>query len=456
MTEAGAIVGVFNKKSIQKQPHRYRIEAILSDGQWWTPKKIAKLATMTVPQVQKVLDVMLEENEVVASKDFASYRWDYVHMEKWFNQQSFNIGDQVFTEIFPARVWNNLSETEVIEQHPRRIISYAVFNSSSDIATNVKKRLQGIGVVESLTGDRYRVYSIYPERVKDIITEEANKLGLEAPKVYLRRDVSRRSVYDFPQGFYHQLVSFCIEFVKIIIANRGYMETISIFLDTSEDVESQVLEWVVTALEKFDESKAVPFTGYLANVIGYWVYDLPSMFLGKELAQFQRDKSKAIKHLEATYPERFSFTDEEISLEAGYTKDLYQDLDNKHSVWLRDKFATDTEWSDNNEEKASLGSVFSVSGKTDVNDFSSSSTDIKLANRITQAAVEAVIDTRQYKDFFTIVRANPYTIGSSRLALSPEFLTAFKEYFFGKTLELDNSFSDVAQEDDYQEPDNGE
>ena len=45
---------------------------------------------------------------------------------------------------------------------------------------------------------------------------------------------------------------------------------------------------------KYDEKSNVPFSGYLANVLRRWPYDLPNNELGVELAKFQRERSKAI------------------------------------------------------------------------------------------------------------------------------------------------------------------
>ncbi|MGR5494573.1 hypothetical protein ACPV5Z_26920, partial [Vibrio mediterranei] len=84
---------------------------------------------------------------------------------------------------------------------------------------------------------------------------------------------------------------------------KPHQKTMEIFLPEQMDRNAQMYEWIIKALQKYDENSGVPFSGYLASVLNRWPYDLPDNALGKPMAAFQRNRAKAIKKLKEFYKE---------------------------------------------------------------------------------------------------------------------------------------------------------
>jgi len=130
------------------------------------------------------------------------------------------------------------------------------------------------------------------------------------------------------------------------------METIRIFLETNEAIYSKITEWVLTAIQKYDETQSVPFSGYLANVLRSWPYDLPSEEYGKQLSAFHRNRQKLIKECNKKnepVPEP-----RELAEILGITYEEYLEFDFEYNNWRKKKFAEEIVFDKNkgNEKKA--------------------------------------------------------------------------------------------------------
>ena len=174
------------------------------------------------------------------------------------------------------------------------------------------------------------------------------------------------------------------------------METINIFLPDVEDQNTQVIMWVIAAVEKFDESTSVPFSGYLNSVLRRWPYDLPYLHLGKELSNFQRQRSRALESLRQTTG-RKDFTSEELAQAIGITRHEFDGLEEKHKVWISTRSATPLTWSENGEEKVSENMIKGNVHATNI------PTDIILANRLSSAVIQTALTSANFPDAFTII-----------------------------------------------------
>ncbi len=180
------------------------------------------------------------------------------------------------------------------------------------------------------------------------------------------------------------------------------MNTIKIFLPDPEDQNSQITLWVIAAIEKFDETSAVPFSGYLNSVLHRWPYDLPADHLGKDLSNFQRERSKAIKKLDVTEgsgteEQKKTHTHESIAKEMGLSINSFLESEEKHQIWIKTQTASTLTWDDSSEEKqveSNLSGNFTNAGVD---------TDVILANRISRATIDAAIASKSFSEAFFVI-----------------------------------------------------
>jgi hypothetical protein len=182
---------------------------------------------------------------------------------------------------------------------------------------------------------------------------------------------------------------------------------------------------VIQAIEKFDESKAVPFSGYLDDVLRRWPYDLPQAHLGKELSTFQRGRSKAIKRLKKRFKDRTTFAGDEIATEMGISPMSFADLEDKHRIWMKTQAATTLTWDEKSDEKLVDTSVTSgVMGGLGV-----VSNDIDMAHKLSLAVIDAAVSTNNFDDAYTLIdQMDASEINTKKIdALSADFVRALGE-----------------------------
>lgn len=180
---------------------------------------------------------------------------------------------------------------------------------------------------------------------------------------------------------------------------KGSMDTIRIYLPDPEDQESQVIYWVISAVEKFDEKSSVPFSGYLNSALRHWPYDLPYAHLGKDLSDFQRKRSKAINTLKKTNEDTDkNFTNLEIAEQMGVPVSEFNELEEKHRVWLGARTATTLTWDESSDEKL-VKDDYTNGSPVDFSDPS----DIALANKLSVSVISAAINTGLFDDALSVI-----------------------------------------------------
>ena len=157
----------------------------------------------------------------------------------------------------------------------------------------------------------------------------------------------------------------------------------SIFLPEISDRGAQIYEWIIIAFQKYDETSGVPFSGYFANVLTKWPYDLPDDTLGKKMAGYQRLRAKAVLKLKKEL-ETEDKKDELIfkELENYYTKEEIENLEESHQHWLKIQGTSNLTWSEKNDEKVGK----SITKNQD-------NIDISVRSKITRAILNACIVT---------------------------------------------------------------
>ena len=195
------------------------------------------------------------------------------------------------------------------------------------------------------------------------------------------------------------------------------MDTIKTYIHNYDDIESQIREWIMVALNRFDEKEPVPFSAYLTNFLQYRPYELSTDVLGEELAVFQREHSKYAKELAVELGVDIAEVDENIIRERmGYDdKNKYFTLLEQAIEFNTLKKANDINWDNSTEKQGS--SIFTKPKKSDG--------DRKRQTEISRAIVRATIASRCYEDLDTLLQNNFEAI--KYLEISNEFKLALAQ-----------------------------
>lgn len=388
---------LYSKEKFRNKDANYRIGLVISDGMWYSLPKWRKLARVTEEEINAWIEEHLASGDLIQAENGAkSYRFGLHAIKKWYLENDEVLGTQLVDFLFPPRIWGGLTEVEGFLSAPLREIAIVTFEAAPHVAQEVIEKLRGIARVREVSPGKYKTYSLDPSYVKDIVTKVFNEHSSnDVGRNYGRMVSKRREMVDFPREFSDGLVMFYKNFGKSLVKKR--MDTISIFLPDPDEQEAQIIIWVIEAIEKCDEKNPVPFSGYLDIALTHWPLDLPNTHLGKELAEFQRQRSRALKSLKKRTG-KAEFSTGEVSGEMGFTKDNFIDLEEKHKVWISSKTATTLTWEENSEEKSSTGQVTDIHrpGVT-------APTDVALANRLSYAVVLTALSTELWEDAFKII-----------------------------------------------------
>lgn len=411
---------VYTRSSLKKQSPTFRIEAIISDGMWYSFSKWKRLAQVTDEELQEFIDDSLNSGELIQSKTGAkSFRVGHEYIKEWHRDHGAPEGMQLLDFLFPPRIWGGMTEIEGFLKAPLREIGIVSFICASHVADEVIEALRGIARVRVDQKGNYKAYGLSAGYIKEIIQGVfAKHPVMDTDKIYSRNESKRREMVDFSNGYANSIVHFYVEFGKSLAKKEK--ETIQIFLPDYEDQRSQMVMWVITAIEKFDESASVPFSGYLDSVLKRWPYDLPMLFLGKDLSSFQRERSRALTRLRDKHGDEdgtMSFSAKSISEEMGLSSFEFTDLEESHKAWLRSQTATTLTWGETAEEKSSVNVMEPLE---------TAESDLELASAISYAIVAAALETGLYEDALaTASQIDLHDIDMKKLAdLSMDFVVA--------------------------------
>lgn len=385
---------LYTKISLKHEPVDFRIGAVVSDGMWYSITKWRKIAKVTEEEINDWIQEHLADGSLIQSATGAkSYRFPLESILDWYATNNIELGVQLIDSIFPPRIWDGTTEAEGFMNAPLREIGIVSFSGNRKVADSVSGALRGVAKVREFEPGRYKAYCLNAAYVKGIIEEELKNHDMSGitKKTYSRAEAKRREIVDFTPEFAHGLIMFYKTFAKTLVKRE--METIQIFLPDPEDQESQITLWALTAIEKFDESTAVPFSGYLNSVLKRWPYDLPSTHLGKDLSQFQRQRSKAVDRLREKYGDEKNFSNVELAEAMEMDQLHFNDLEEKHKFWTKSRKPTSLTWDENSDEK--MPDV--------VTDEAETSTNIYVAHKLSVAVIDTACLTGLYEDAISIL-----------------------------------------------------
>lgn len=274
----------YSKKDLKKLDPDFKIGAIVADGMWYSLTKWRKLAKVSEEEINSWVERHLENGYLIQSPTGAkSFRIPYHTVIDWHEEHGLEPGDQIFDFIFPTRLWDGMTEVEGFMKAPLREIGAVTFECTGSVAVEIIEQLRGIARVREIEPNKFKAYCLSVDYVKPIIQDVFSQHTVaEVSRIYSRSSSYRRELVDFSPNFVHHLTSFYRNFAKTLV--RKEMDTIRIYIPEPQDQESQIISWVFTAIEKFDESASVPFSGYLNSVLNRWPYDLPNLHLGQDLS----------------------------------------------------------------------------------------------------------------------------------------------------------------------------
>lgn len=417
---------VFSRAEFAQLDEELRIGIVIADGMWWSLEKWAKHSKVSKETLQKWILEHLSTGELIQSETGArSYRFPLESIKNWYRDHGYPLDTRLVEFLFPPRIWDDIAEIDGFAMAPLRETGTVKFACSANVAVEVKKALKGVARVREEKPGVYRAFSLSSSYAKSIVTRVFAKYDpAEHSGTHSRMIVWRRELADFPPDFAVELISFYQSFAMTLV--KGLMETIKIYLPDREDQISQITYWVISAIERFDEKASVPFSGYLNTVLMRWPYDLTYDYLGKDLADFQRSRSKALKRLrKETGEEDATFTHADLANAMGMDSKEFADLESKHRVWLGSKSATTLTWDQSSEEKLIENNV------TGGVDSYAAPSDIGLAHKLSIAIVNAALATKLYDDAFGLIsQVDAASLDNEKIQASdPDFIAALGREF---------------------------
>lgn len=388
----------------------FRIEAVIHDGQWYTLDKWASVAKVKRDFLESYID-----NIPYLIRGKESYRVNADEIIAWYKKHNLNIETPLVPNNFTPKIWHGKTETQWIVETPRNIISsLSISLKDKSVEDKVISIIDGFGYKSSIYDKRYLIYTMNTMYLKNKLMNELSDKDYESLRLKVRNNYYRRFLTDFPVIFVEEFMNFYYNYAYGALKN--HLETMRIYLHGNNEIKAQIQDWIITALSKYDEKSCVPFSGYLSTVLQRWPYDLPDIYLGKELALFQRKLSRARNYL---IENRKDVTDEALieHMEI-YDKDKFYNLLNDHENFLKLKMIDTMTWDDKDSEK--LGRSLTNSDPTEYS--------AKVSSNMSIALLKSVLETEDYFSFSDILNHygnldNDY----SKLSVSDNFKKVFGE-----------------------------
>lgn len=390
---------IYSNKKIKQEfllrDKDFRINAVIHSGQWYTFDKWLKLSQVDKEDLVKYL----EETAVPIIHKQDSYRVDSKEVFRWYSENNLDIEKAIVPNDFSPRVWGGKTEVDVLLETPQHISNILlVYCNDINILYKIKNILRGYAwCVYRENKKQLKIYTTSFQYIEQILTSQLT--DREFNSLIIRYTMQRkwRSLSDFDEDFLGGFLMFYSNFSKQCL--KPHMETIKTYINSHEDIESQIREWIMIALNKFDEKETVPFSAYLNRYLQFRPYELGNELLGDDLANFQKEHSRAVKELATELNVDIKLVDENLVREKmGYSdKNEYFSLLERTIEFNSLKVARDINWEDKNNEKQG-SSIFDRKEKNEH--------DRKRQTEISKAIIKATIETEKYEDLETLLSNN--------------------------------------------------
>lgn len=397
----------FNERS-----ENWRIEAVIHDGSWYDVKKWSKMAKVKPETLEQWIKDNRQRIKLIKSEN--SFRVNYDEVIKWYaSQDDIELDDKLIPKNYPPRLWGGMTEVESFIKAKRRTTATLTFTTDDEsILQAITRALAGIARVTYDDVNKYKAYGLSDVYIEKALDKVLTKKEIESLNIKKRKGLKHRELADFSEEFLEQALMFYIDFATNIL--RSKESTLRIYLSDNDAIRSQIIEWIINAMKKFDERKPIPFSGYLNSVLRFWPYDLPDIYLGKELSAFQREKKKAIDRIHKLENSNRLLSNDEIIKELEIDYDTYTRLTSEHDTWLAERNAGELNWSDSSNEKS--GTLVGVSKRP--------RRDVTLASKISVSILNSVLITSDIESGLFLINSmgDVDSVDTKTMAtLPPEF-----------------------------------
>lgn len=383
------------KENFSLKDKNFRINAVIHSGQWYTFDKWLKLSQVDREDLVKYL----EETTIPIIHKQNSYRVDSEEVFRWYRENNLNIEEAIVPNDFSPRVWGGKTEVDVLLETPQHVSNILlVYCNDINVLYKIKNILRGYAwCVYRENKKQLKIYTTSFKYIEQILTSQLT--GREFNSLVIRYTVQRkwRSLSDFDEDFLGGFLMFYSNFSKQCL--KPHMETIKTYINSHEDIESQIREWIMIALNKFNEKETVPFSAYLNRYLQFRPYELGNELLGDDLANFQKEHSRVVKELASELNVDIKLVDENLVRERmGYSdKNEYFSLLERTIEFNSLKVARDINWEEKNNEKQG-SSIFDRKEKNEH--------DRRRQTEISKAIIKATIETERYEDLETLLSNN--------------------------------------------------
>lgn len=270
----------------------------LSDGQWHPVTKINKCVGSSIKlskteNVQAFLNELVEGNYLLTG--YENYRMPEKFLKQWRNSRNLSLDR---TNSRSPRYFGNILEDDGWAKAPLERYSLLNFRVESNIELSeiesILKDTDSIsrdetGLVRILTKNGEETYY----NLKDWADDNS---GAQLSALRMNHNTYRRDIKKLPQDYLDDLCAFYGKFAFILL--RSNMSSIEKYLDNKDDIQQQIYIWILNAISRYDDTKCIPFAGFLSSVLKKWVHDLSRKSFGRASSDTELKHAKAIERFE--------------------------------------------------------------------------------------------------------------------------------------------------------------
>lgn len=364
---------LWNAGEFRKLPLEFRVGAITSDGQWYTPDKVRSLCGEREPvTVRPIMDKMVDEGRLNRHSNGESYCMSLDQMTRWRNENNVPVQAQVISRIVAPRIFGNpnkrlFTENEFFADAPLHQIGSVTFylKNVSDF-DEIRRSLGFLGKFKLESGNKCKLICLSAPTARNKLLQYDEEHGGEILLRCNSNNVSlQRELCELDQAALADAIEYYVAFAPVLVPY--IKKTFSTYMskgsnaDVKAEGDSIVCQWIIGYIKKYKETKSIPFSVLVQQIMPKQVYEYSSNQIGMDVNKFQSNKNKAIKALNAenglTDPETYysSETIRRKMLENGYklSRQEYMDYDAALDSWRKTNWATDLSWDDG--EQKSLG-----------------------------------------------------------------------------------------------------
>ena len=376
-------VPLWDAKEFKNFDIRFKVPAILSDGQWYTPDKIRKFIGESEDDVLDVINAMMEAGvDIIRNDSGNSYRMSFSALERWRNEHDIGMDRQLIPTILYPRIVSyggkSYTEPEIFDMVPLHRFGQVRFTlMHSDDINGIMDALYKFGrFSQDNTPEKWRLTCLAGDMGKKLLEEYEEAAGGYGsifdehgrPNVY--NTGMQRDINEFKPGLIEPIIRFYQTFKttsstgesRPAILQPSAYRTLKVYADDGDGedgVVSQMNKWIITAIQHYDEKKGIPFAAYLGLIANNRVNDLAANAVGRTLSKFQNRKARAVKNLNKEHEDAhvwYSGDDIRNAMvrddpEYVLTEAEYIDLDTQLKTWQQTRHTTNLQWDESGEEK---------------------------------------------------------------------------------------------------------